>query len=148
MRFSNNMRLFVLVAGLAGAGFVSAVTAQDASRLREGTSEPPLINMNKDGIASRVKCMTNHMRGSSVIDERTLAIYDEEGDIGVLRLSGPCLKGMSRGSPWITIGLDTHADQLCSKRDFAMVNSRENSDLNCAVTRFEVVHLDDHPRRD
>lgn len=119
---------------LACAG---AVIADERGR----NVDVPLIDMGDGTKGQRVECISTPLKGSAVIDARTLALYDLEGNVGVLRLSGPCLKDMRKSNPWITVELDTHADHLCRKYDFRGVISMENRDLTCAVTKFEAVHL-------
>ena len=119
-------RVFAAIAGLmvAGAAVVAVQSRADDHFVARG-----------DGRAAR--CVSTPLKGSRVIDRRTMVVSDWHGNAAVLTLSGPCLDKHSWGVRIKLIGLQ---DEICRADDVDSVADTSPGSLGvCSVTRVELM---------
>ena len=89
------------------------------------------------GRRSEAQCVTTPLKGSRVIDKRTMVISDWHGNAAVLTLSGPCLDAHSWGVQMKLIGT---SGEICRPDDIDAVADPESGSLGvCSVTRVELM---------
>jgi hypothetical protein len=59
-------------------------------------------------------CLRFPLLGVKVLSDSSMALVSQGGDVSIVRLSGPCLKGKS---PQISIRPSRASDTICKKRD-------------------------------
>ena len=59
-------------------------------------------------------CLRFPLQGVKVLSDHSMALVSQGGDVSIVQLSGPCLKGKS---PQIAIRPSRDSDTICKKRD-------------------------------
>ena len=94
-----SLRSIVLLAVIMGASFTSISYADS-----QDTRKPQAPK----------GCLRFPLLGVKVLSDRSMALISQGGDVSIVRLSGPCLKGKS---PQISIRPSRASDTICKKRD-------------------------------
>ncbi len=94
---------------------------------------------SRDGGRDRAaaQCVSTPLRGTRVIDERTLVVDDWHGHAAVLNLTGPCVDKHTWG---VRIQLAAQRDEICRRDDIdSVVDSNPGALGVCAVRSVELM---------
>jgi hypothetical protein len=95
--FSSNNVLFFAICLTVGIGCASHAQSPEIEK-RQAPKE----------------CLRFPLLGVKVLSDSSMAIVSQGGDVSIVKLSGPCLKGKS---PQISIRPSRDSDTICKKRD-------------------------------
>lgn len=129
-------KISATVAGLALAGIaVMAVQSRADERDRSGARDA----------GSTARCVSTPLKGSRVIDERTIVVDDWHGNAAVLGLTGPCLDKHTFGVRIKLVGIQ---DEICRPDDVDAVADTSPGAMGvCAVRSVELMSRADAENR-
>ncbi len=110
----------------------------------------PAIQSRADDRDSRdrgatAQCVSTPLRGSRVIDDRTVIVDDWHGNAAVLGLTGPCV---DRHTWSVRIRLSPQRDEICRAEDVDSIADSNPGSLGvCAVRSVELLSRADAGQR-
>ena len=143
-----NRKIVSLVAGLAvTAAIALTLTGQPLHAASAGQSQA----------ADERHCLHVPLRGAHIVNDNTMALVSSHDEVGLVKLSAPCLKGKHQE---LSLQLTGFTETICRKQDIEEVLNQQlvhyvrngpgtldftgfTMDGRCAVTDFLFVgHLD------
>jgi hypothetical protein len=100
---------------------------------------------DKHGETERSQCVSSPVVRSQIVDDRTIAIRDAQGNSAILTLSGPCLHDRNE---LVQIRLSGTSSQICHANDADIVgNAGTNTPLSCSVKSIKFLPRDNEESR-
>ncbi len=130
------MKVSAILTGLAVAGLASAALLAASSQARDWGDRSSKM---------AAQCVTTPIKGTRVIDKRTLIVSDWHGNAAVLTLSGPCLDSYTTGVKMKLVGI---RDEICARDDIDYVTDTSMASPGiCSVTHVELMSRADAEKR-